>query len=68
MSAPLGEKHCSYKRSVSTIRWATSTTNTPIMSADGGKTWETFTPDPGAPVPQASTVKEVYVTWDKQED
>jgi hypothetical protein len=38
------------------------------MSADGGKTWETFAPDAGAQVPQASTVKEVYVNWDKEEE
>jgi hypothetical protein len=68
MTAPVGEKHCSYKRTVSTIRWATSTANAPIMSTDEGKTWETFIPDSGVQVPQHSTVKEVYVNWEKEED
>jgi hypothetical protein len=67
-AAPLGEKYCHYERTVSTVRWGTSTTGNPIISYDEGKTWSVFTPNPHNKVPQYSTVKEVYITWDKKDD
>jgi hypothetical protein len=68
LAAPLGEKYCHYDSSVSTVRWATSQTGNAILSNDEGKTWTTFSPDPGIVVPQHSTVEAVYITWDKKED
>jgi hypothetical protein len=68
MTAPLGEKHCHYDATVSTLRWATSTTQQPIASFDEGKTWSVFTPDVGKVVPQGDTVEEVFVGWDKKSD
>lgn len=67
-SAPVGNKHCHYERSVSTVRWATSTDGLPIVSVDDGKTWSTFTPDSGVTVPKYSTLEEVEVSWEKQDD
>src|SRR5215475_1976123 len=57
LAAPLGTKYCRYEVQVSTIRWATSTTGTPIESTDEGKTWTTFTPEANATVPRQSTVE-----------
>jgi len=68
LTAPLGEKHCHYEPSVSTLRWATSTTGLPIASVDEGKTWETFTPDANVTVPTNSRVEKVYVSWEKKDD
>jgi hypothetical protein len=68
LTAPLGNKHCHYERSVATLRWATSTTGLPIASFDDGKTWSTFTPDAGVRIPNNSTVEQVYVSWAKQQD
>jgi hypothetical protein len=68
LAAPLGEKYCHYERNVSITRWATSTTGNPIASYDDGKTWNIFDPPAGAQVPRVSTVKEVYVGWEKKED
>lgn len=65
MKAPMGDKECSYKRIVSTVEWAKSQTNTPIVSFDGGKTWSGFTPDPQTYVPQFPTVVSVEVSWEK---
>jgi hypothetical protein len=67
LSAPLGEKYCHYERTVSITRWATSQANTPIVSYDDGKTWSNFDPA-GEKVPQYSTVKSVYISWEKKED
>lgn len=67
LAAPLGEKYCHYERTVSITRWATSQANTPIVSYDDGKTWSSFDPA-GEKVPQYSTVKAVYVRWEKKED
>jgi hypothetical protein len=68
LAAPLGEKYCHYERIVSFTRWATSTTGNPIVSYDDGKTWNTFNPPAGKAVPQLSTVKEVYIGWEKKDD
>lgn len=68
LAAPLGEKYCHYDRIVSTVRWATSVAGNPIASYDEGKTWSTFTPDPGVTVPKFDTVQSVYVTWEKKSD
>jgi hypothetical protein len=68
LAAPLGEKYCHYERTVTTLRWATSTAGFPIVSYDEGKAWSVFTPDPGATVPKYSTVEEVYVSWEKKND
>jgi hypothetical protein len=67
LAAPLGEKYCHYERIVSITRWATSQTGNPIVSNDDGKTWSTFDPA-GKEVPKLSTVKEVYIDWEKKED
>jgi hypothetical protein len=67
LAAPLGEKYCHYERTVSTVRWATSQSGSPLISSDEGKTWSTF--DPGSEtVPRYSTVKAVYIGWEKKED
>jgi|HubBroStandDraft_1064217.scaffolds.fasta_scaffold153407_2 hypothetical protein len=68
LAAPLGEKYCHYERNVSITHWATSTTGNPIASYDDGKTWNIFDPPAGTQVPRVSTVKEVYVGWEKKED
>jgi hypothetical protein len=68
LAAPLGEKYCSYERTVSTVRWATSQSGDPIVSYDDGKTWTSFTPEPGTTMPRESTVESVYVTWEKKEE
>ena len=67
LAAPLGEKYCHYERTVSITRWGTSQANTPIVSYDDGKTWSSFDPA-GEKVPQYSTVKAVYIGWEKKED
>jgi hypothetical protein len=67
LAAPLGEKYCHYERTVSITRWASSLTGSPIVSYDDGKTWSTFDPA-GEKVPQYSTVKQVYIGWEKKED
>jgi hypothetical protein len=67
LAAPLGEKYCHYERTVSITRWATSQTGNPIVSNDDGKTWSSFDPA-GEKVPQYSTVKAVYIGWEKKED
>jgi len=67
LAAPLGEKYCHYERTVSVTRWATSQTGNPIVSYDDGKTWSSFDPA-GEKVPQYSTVKAVYIGWEKKED
>ncbi len=67
--APIGEKDCHYKRTVSAIEIGKDPTDKkPVMSFDGGKTWSYFTPDPGTYVPRDLTVTSVSVTWDKVED
>lgn len=68
LTAPIGEKYCHYDRVISTVRWATSTKNEPIISYDDGQTWTLFTPNLGETVPQTSTVKELNVSWEKKED
>jgi hypothetical protein len=69
LKAPIGEKECHYKRLVSTVEIGRSaTTNVPVMSWDGGKTWSAYAPDPGTPVPQTATVTSVSVTWEKVEN
>jgi len=68
LAAPLGEKYCHYERTVSTVRWATSTTGQPIVSYDDGKTWSVFEPNANVYVPKISTVEEVYVSWEKKDD
>lgn len=67
LAAPLGEKYCHYERTISIIRWAKSTEGAPIVSYDDGKTWSTLDFDP-AGVPRYSTVKAVYIGWEKTED
>ena len=62
--APLGNKACHYKKSVSTRQWAKSTEGKPIVSDDNGKTWTQSTPDSWVNVPS----KYVFVSWDKIED
>lgn len=68
IAAPIGEKYCHWNRVVSTLRWARSTTGSPVASLDEGKTWNYFTPDPGANVPPNNTVEKVFVSWEKEED
>jgi hypothetical protein len=67
LAAPLGEKYCHYERTVSFARWATSQSGNAIVSYDDGKTWSSFDPA-GEKVPQYSTVKAVYMGWEKRED
>jgi hypothetical protein len=67
-AAPLGEKYCHYDRTVSITRWSTSqTSGNPIISYDDGKTWSSFDAG-GEKVPQYSTVKAVFIGWEKKED
>ena len=66
-AAPLGAKYCRYERTVSVTRWATSKTGNPIISYDDGQTWSPFDPAPEH-APQYSTVKAVYIGWEKKED
>jgi hypothetical protein len=68
LAAPLGEKYCHYERTISFTRWATSTTGDPIISYDDGKTWYLFNPPGGKAVPKLSTVKEIYIGWEKKDD
>ena len=68
LASPLGEKYCHYERTVSTLRWARSTTGMPISSLDDGKTWTVFTPEANTVIPVSDTVQEVYVRWDKKDD
>jgi hypothetical protein len=63
MSAPIGRKNCHYESVVEKVEWATSAAGKPIMSFDDGKSWEPFTPPPGANVPQYSTVESAVVSW-----
>jgi hypothetical protein len=67
LAAPLGVKYCDYERTVSFARWKTSTEGKPIVSYDDGKTWSEFEPPVGETVPKISTVKAVYINWDKKE-
>jgi hypothetical protein len=67
LASPLGEKYCRYDRTISTVRWARSTEGNPIISYDDGKIWSNFDPA-GESVPQYSTVKAVYIGWEKKED
>ena len=67
-AAPLGSKYCHHERAVQAVYWATSTTGTPIVSYDDGKTWSTFTPDAGVNVPQYKTLESVYIGWEKKPD
>jgi hypothetical protein len=67
LAAPLGEKYCHYELTVSITRWARTKDGSPIVSSDDGKTWTTFDPA-GENVPQQSTVKAVYIGWEKKED
>jgi hypothetical protein len=67
LAAPLGEKYCHYDRTVSITRWATSQADTPIISYDDGATWTAFD-GAGKSVPRVSTVKAVYIGWEKKED
>ena len=66
-AAPLGAKYCHYERTISITRWSTSTDGNPIISFDDGKTWTSFDPA-GEKVPRYSTVKAVYIGWEKKED
>jgi hypothetical protein len=68
LAAPLGAKYCEYERQVTTVRWSTSTQGQPIVSWDEGKTWNFFTPEAGETVPKFSTVREVFISWDKKEN
>jgi hypothetical protein len=68
LAAPLGEKYCHYDWTSSTLRWATSTYNLPIVSYDEGKTWSVFTPNATDTVPKHPTVEEVYVHLEKKDD
>lgn len=67
LAAPLGEKYCHYERTISITRWAKSTEGNPIISYDDRKTWSTFDFHT-AGVPRYSTVKAVYIGWEKKED
>jgi len=66
-AAPLGNKYCHYERTVSITRWATSQTGNPIISYDDGETWSPFDAG-GKYVPKFSTVKAVYISWEKKDD
>jgi hypothetical protein len=60
-AAPLGNKGCSYAKTVSTHTCAISTTGKPIWSDDGGKTWNL--------VEEGSRcIPETYVGWEKKEE
>jgi len=67
LAAPMGEKYCHYERTVSVTRWAKSQSGNPIISYDDGQTWSPFDPAPET-APQYSTVKAVYIGWEKKED
>jgi hypothetical protein len=67
LAAPLGNKYCRYERTISTVRWAKSTEGNPIISYDDGKIWSNFDAA-GESVPQYSTVKALYIGWEKKED
>jgi hypothetical protein len=61
MTAPIGNKNCSYKAEVIAIRTETSTTGKPIVSFDGGKTWNW---DAG----EFKATPSVQVSWQKIDD
>jgi hypothetical protein len=42
MTAPIGNKGCSYERQVSTVRWAKSDAGVQLRSYDEGETWVTL--------------------------
>ena len=67
--APIGEKECHYKRVISVTEIGLAgNSHEPVISYDGGKTWNNYTPDPGTTVPQGATVTSVTVTWEKSLD
>jgi hypothetical protein len=68
LAAPVGTKYCDYEREVSTLRWATSAAENPIVSYDDGKTWTPFTPDSSVTVPKTDTVEKVFISWKKTEE
>lgn len=64
--SPVGDKGCHYKKIVSVILYSRDrTTNKPIVSDDGGRTWrrDEEIPD-GGPIPMAI----VIVTWEKAQE
>ena len=73
-SAPLGSKHCHYEKLVMVLNSenqvvggtgvaiGTSTTGKPIISFDGGKTWQIN------PAGNNLGARSVYVAWRKVED
>jgi hypothetical protein len=69
LAAPLGEKYCHYDREVTTWHRATSTTGSPLISYDNGKTWTVVeNPDPSINWPKYDTVVAVNISWKKVED
>jgi hypothetical protein len=68
LAAPLGNKYCHYDPVAMITRWATSQAGAPIVSYDDGKTWSAYTPDTGENVPTFSTVKAIFIGWEKKED
>jgi hypothetical protein len=65
LSAPLGSKHCHYDKVVQTVTWTLSTKGKPIISYDGGKSWQPFDPAPGVKVPTNPKVQSAYISWNK---
>jgi len=68
LAAPLGNKYCHYDPIVMITRWGTSQADAPIVSYDDGKTWSAYTPNAGENVPKFSTVKVIFIGWEKKED
>jgi len=69
MTAPLGRKNCHYNKVVVKRMWGkSSTTGSPVESWDDGKSWQTFTPNPGDKVPQAAEPESIMISWTKEAD
>jgi hypothetical protein len=61
LTAPLGDKNCQYEPQVQTVRTAISTTGSPIVSYDDGKTWSA---NEGVPPVKNG----VYISWQKTDE
>jgi hypothetical protein len=61
MHAPLGQKDCRYEKFVQVVKRSNDTKNSrPIISFDGGKTWNW---DDGDPAPRGTNVN---ISWFKR--
>jgi hypothetical protein len=68
LAAPLGIKYCHYEREVSTVRWATSAGELPLISLDEGRTWQVRQGD-NVKVPRGVImIQEVHISWEKVDE